>query len=154
MFIETETTPNPASLKFLPGKTVMPTGTREFPSYEAAEASPLAQAIVDTGEVVWRDPRELRGEQPVFGGDWAPVVQEGCICSCGQLCPTKNAWNAHRWRLHADAEFKPAFFQQFNQLVRVQVRDGVQRAIPDEQVLTRSARQVVDRMIVEQGLRS
>lgn len=52
MFIETETTPNPASLKFLPGRTVMQTGTREFSSPEAAEASPLAQAIFDTGEVV------------------------------------------------------------------------------------------------------
>jgi Fe-S cluster biogenesis protein NfuA len=52
MFIETETTPNPASLKFMPGRTVMPSGTREFPSPEAAEASPLAQAIFDTGEVV------------------------------------------------------------------------------------------------------
>ena len=52
MFIETETTPNPSSLKFLPGRTVMPSGTREFSSPEAAEASPLAQAIFDTGEVV------------------------------------------------------------------------------------------------------
>lgn len=52
MFIETETTPNPASLKFLPGRTVMPSGTREFTSPEAAEASPLAEAIFDTGEVV------------------------------------------------------------------------------------------------------
>lgn len=52
MFIETETTPNPASLKFLPGQPVMATGTREFASPEAAEASPLAQAIFDTGEVV------------------------------------------------------------------------------------------------------
>ena len=52
MFIETETTPNPASLKFLPGRTVMPSGTRELASPEAAEASPLAQAIFDTGEVV------------------------------------------------------------------------------------------------------
>ena len=52
MFIETETTPNPASLKFLPGRAVMPSGTREFASYEAAEASPLAEAIFDTGEVV------------------------------------------------------------------------------------------------------
>lgn len=51
MFIETETTPNPASLKFLPGREVMSAGTREFASPEAAEASPLAQAIFDTGEV-------------------------------------------------------------------------------------------------------
>lgn len=52
MFIETETTPNPAALKFLPGQTVMDAGTREFATPEAAEASPLAQAIFDTGEVV------------------------------------------------------------------------------------------------------
>jgi len=52
MFIETETTPNPSSLKFLPGRPVMSSGTRELPSPEAAEVSPLAQAIFDTGEVV------------------------------------------------------------------------------------------------------
>ena len=52
MFIETETTPNPATLKFLPGEQVMPAGTREFASPEAAEASPLAQALFDIGEVV------------------------------------------------------------------------------------------------------
>lgn len=53
MLIETETTPNPASLKFLPGRAVMGagSGTREFASPEAAEASPLARALFDTGEV-------------------------------------------------------------------------------------------------------
>lgn len=52
MLIETETTPNPASLKFLPGRAVMGSaGTREFASPEAAEASPLAQALFETGEV-------------------------------------------------------------------------------------------------------
>lgn len=51
MFIETETTPNPATLKFLPGRAVMPAGTRDFATPEDAEASPLAQALFDTGEV-------------------------------------------------------------------------------------------------------
>lgn len=51
MFIETETTPNPATLKFLPGQQVMPSGTRDFASPEEAEASPLAQALFDSGEV-------------------------------------------------------------------------------------------------------
>lgn len=52
MLIETEATPNPASLKFLPGRAVMgASGTREFASPEAAGASPLAQALFDTGEV-------------------------------------------------------------------------------------------------------
>lgn len=51
MFIETETTPNPATLKFLPGRQIMASGTREFTAPEEAEASPLAQALFDTGEV-------------------------------------------------------------------------------------------------------
>lgn len=51
MFIETETTPNPATLKFLPGRVVSSAGTREFADPESAAASPLAQALFDTGEV-------------------------------------------------------------------------------------------------------
>lgn len=51
MFIETETTPNPATLKFLPGQEVLRGDTRDFSSVEDAESSPLAQALFDTGEV-------------------------------------------------------------------------------------------------------
>ena len=45
MFIETEGTPNPATLKFLPGREVMKQGTADFASAEAAERSPLASAL-------------------------------------------------------------------------------------------------------------
>ena len=45
MFIQTESTPNPATLKFLPGQTVLDTGTADFPAVEAAEASPLARRL-------------------------------------------------------------------------------------------------------------
>ncbi len=45
MFIQTESTPNPATLKFLPGQTVLDTGTADFPSAEGAEVSPLAERI-------------------------------------------------------------------------------------------------------------
>ncbi len=51
MFIETETTPNPATLKFLPGEVVMATGTREFTSDEQAAVSPLAQGLFALGDV-------------------------------------------------------------------------------------------------------
>jgi len=51
MFIETETTPNPATLKFLPGQEVMASGTREFTSDEEAAASPLAEALFTLGDV-------------------------------------------------------------------------------------------------------
>lgn len=45
MFIQTESTPNPATLKFLPGQVVMDMGTADFPSAEAATSSPLAQRV-------------------------------------------------------------------------------------------------------------
>lgn len=45
MFIQTESTPNPATLKFLPGMTVLELGTADFPSAEAAQKSPLARRI-------------------------------------------------------------------------------------------------------------
>lgn len=51
MFIETETTPNPATLKFLPGQEVMPAGTRDFRDEEDAAASPLAEALFSLGDV-------------------------------------------------------------------------------------------------------
>ncbi|MDG2002879.1 MAG: NifU family protein [Novosphingobium sp.] len=51
MYIETETTPNPATLKFLPGQQVMSAGTREFTSPEEAEVSPLAEALFGMGDV-------------------------------------------------------------------------------------------------------
>jgi Fe-S cluster biogenesis protein NfuA len=45
MFIQTESTPNPATLKFLPGQTVLEMGTADFPSAVGAEVSPLAARI-------------------------------------------------------------------------------------------------------------
>ena len=51
MFIQTEPTPTPAPLKFLPGQTVMPTGTADFPNKEASAPSPLATRIFDVSGV-------------------------------------------------------------------------------------------------------
>jgi Fe-S cluster biogenesis protein NfuA len=45
MFIQTEATPNPEVLKFLPGRAVLGEGTREFRSADEAVVSPLAEAI-------------------------------------------------------------------------------------------------------------
>ena len=46
MFIETEGTPNPATLKFLPGRDVMGTGTADFAGPDLAARSPLAYRVV------------------------------------------------------------------------------------------------------------
>ena len=51
MLIETEATPNPATLKFLPGQAVMDAGTRDFATPEEAEASPLAATLFGIGDV-------------------------------------------------------------------------------------------------------
>lgn len=45
MFIQTEATPNPATLKFLPGRVVMPEGTFDLPDATGAERSPLAARL-------------------------------------------------------------------------------------------------------------
>lgn len=64
MLIQTETTPNPSTLKFLPGQRVMDSGTRDFASAEEAEASPLAEALFSLGEV----------EGVFFGRDFISVT--------------------------------------------------------------------------------
>jgi Fe-S cluster biogenesis protein NfuA len=51
MFIQTESTPNPATLKFLPGQTVMRAGTADFPSAQMALPSPLARRIFENDGV-------------------------------------------------------------------------------------------------------
>ncbi|MDB5597591.1 MAG: iron transporter [Hyphomicrobiales bacterium] len=45
MFIQTEATPNPATLKFLPGREVLPSGTLEMGDIASASKSPLAGAL-------------------------------------------------------------------------------------------------------------
>ena len=64
MLIQTETTPNPATLKFLPGQRVMEAGTRDFATPEEAEASPLAEALFSLGDV----------EGVFFGRDFISVT--------------------------------------------------------------------------------
>lgn len=69
MFIETESTPNPATLKFLPGRTVLGSATADFASAAAAERSPLAAALF-----------ELPGVARVFlGADFVTVTKTDAI---------------------------------------------------------------------------
>ncbi|MFO0293856.1 MAG: NifU family protein [Rhodospirillales bacterium] len=65
MFIQTEATPNPATLKFLPGRVVMPAGTADFPSAETAARSPLAVALFAVAGV----------EGVFFGADFVTVTK-------------------------------------------------------------------------------
>lgn len=67
MFIQTEQTPNPATLKFLPGREVMPAGTADFPSVEAAKRSPLAERLFGIDGVAG----------VFFGSDFITVTKAG-----------------------------------------------------------------------------
>ena len=65
MFIETEGTPNPATLKFLPGRDVMGAGTADFATADSAGRSPLAHSLF-----------QLPGVSRVFlGGDFITVTK-------------------------------------------------------------------------------
>jgi Fe-S cluster biogenesis protein NfuA len=66
MFIQTEATPNPATLKFIPGRTVLDAGTMEFANREAAARSPLAEKLF-----------EVPGVTGVFyGSDFVTVTKD------------------------------------------------------------------------------
>jgi NFU1 iron-sulfur cluster scaffold homolog, mitochondrial len=65
MFIQTEQTPNPNTLKFLPGRDVLGKGARDFPSVEAGEASPLAKDIFAVDGVL----------RVYFGADFITVTK-------------------------------------------------------------------------------
>ena len=69
MFIQTESTPNPATLKFLPGETVMEQGTADFPDLDSANSSPLAKRLF-----------ALNGVTGVFlGNDFVTVTKQDSI---------------------------------------------------------------------------
>ncbi len=51
MFIQTEATPNPATLKFLPGRTVLSEGTKDFRNADNTDQSPLATRLFQIGGV-------------------------------------------------------------------------------------------------------
>lgn len=69
MFIQTENTPNPATVKFLPGLKVMASGVAEFENEQEAKRSPLAERIF-----------EVAGVRSVFFGyDFVSVTKDDTV---------------------------------------------------------------------------
>ncbi len=69
MFIQTESTPNPLTLKFIPGVTVMEDGTAFYTNKDAASHSPLALALFD-----------VNGVNAVFlGGDFVTITRAEAV---------------------------------------------------------------------------
>jgi len=69
MFIQTQDTPNPATLKFIPGVPVMDSGTADYPAADSAANSPLARRLF-----------QIDGIKGVFlGGDFVAVTKEDSL---------------------------------------------------------------------------
>jgi Fe-S cluster biogenesis protein NfuA len=127
MFIQTESTPNPATLKFLPGQTVLPAGTADFPNADAASQSPLAQSVfgVDgvTGVFLGHDFVTVTKAESV---DWAHVKPAilGAIMEhfqSGRPAITGEAAEEHATHDGPDSEI----VGQIKQLLDTRVRPAV-----------------------------
>src|SRR6266850_6720 len=109
MFIQTEPTPNPATLKFLPGRTVLPEGTLEMRDKAEAQQSPLAQRLFEIEGVggvffgsdfiaITKTDGEWQQLKPALLGaimehfmSGAPIVNEGDAASVDEFFDPKDA---------------------------------------------------------------
>ncbi|NKB42991.1 MAG: NifU family protein [Alphaproteobacteria bacterium] len=131
MFIQTEPTPNPATLKFLPGRPVMDSGVADFTTAEDAQQSPLARRLF-----------ELDGVTGVFFGtdfvtvtktddmDWQvikPLVL-GAIMdhyTSGQPLMLDGAGSTDESDTFADDDADPDVIDQIKELIETRVRPAV-----------------------------
>src|SRR5690242_5106047 len=134
MLIRTEHTPNPATRKFLPGQTVMEGGTRDFADADSAVASPLAQALFDSGMVegvfYGRDFISVTAAPGVSWTDLDPLVVETLLdhfVSGAPLFAPGSAAGIHVADEH-DVEEDPAdadIIDQIKELIETRVRPAV-----------------------------
>ena len=134
MLIRTEQTPNPATRKFLPGQTVMEAGTRDFADATAALASPLANALFDSGLVegvfFGRDFISVTAAPAVSWTDLEPLVVETLLdhfVSGALLFAPGTAAGIH---IAADADFNERpedaeIIDQIKELIETRVRPAV-----------------------------
>jgi Fe-S cluster biogenesis protein NfuA len=134
MLIQTETTPNPATLKFLPGQSVMASGTRDFATPEEAEASPLAEALFSLGDVVGvffgSDFVAVTAAPTVEWSDLKPQVLAVLLDHFSSGAPLFKAGSAAAIAVDADQDFgdDPAdadVVAQIRELIETRVRPAV-----------------------------
>jgi len=134
MQIRTEQTPNPATRKFLPGETVMESGTRDFPDADSALASPLASALFDSGLVegvfYGRDFISVTAAPAVSWSDLDPVVIETLLDHYLSGAPLFAPGTAAGIDVAADDDFEedPAdsdIIEQIKELIETRVRPAV-----------------------------
>ena len=133
MLIQTEPTPNPSTLKFMPGGQVMDSGTRDFASYEEAEASPLAAALFSTGDVegvfFGRDFISVTAAPGVEWRELKPQVLEVLLDHFASGAPLFNPGSAAGIHIAAEQiEDDPAdaeIVAQIRELIETRVRPAV-----------------------------
>jgi hypothetical protein len=134
MFIQTETTPNPATLKFLPGKVVMPEGTADFrDAATAGNTSPLAAKLFAVPGVtgvffgydfitVTKDDGEWQHLKPAILGTIMEHFMSGASAMAGNA-------NADAAAAHGDEEFfdeaDTEIVETIKELIETRVRPAV-----------------------------
>ena len=133
MLIRTEQTPNPATLKFMPGEDLMTAGTRDFPDAESAQASPLASALFDSGLVegvfFGRDFISVTAAPGISWTDLEPLVLETLLDHFVTGAPLFAPGTAAAIHIaEADFEEDPAdaeIIDQIKELIETRVRPAV-----------------------------
>ena len=132
MLIRTEHTPNPSTRKFLPGQSVMDSGTRDLPDTQSAQASPLAESLFATGMVegvfYGRDFVSVTAAPGVSWTDLEPVVIEALLDHFVTGAPLFKAGSAAGIRVDPDFEEDPEdaeIIDQIKELIETRVRPAV-----------------------------
>jgi len=133
MLVRTEQTPNPATRKFLPGQSVMDAGTRDFADAENAVASPLANALFDSGLVegvfYGRDFLSVTAAPGVSWSDLEPLVLETLLDHFVSDTPLFSPGNAAAIQVEDDDfEENPEdadIIDQIKELIETRVRPAV-----------------------------
>ncbi len=134
MLIRTEQTPNPSTCKFLPDQLVMNAGTRDFADAASAAASPLAQALFDSGMVegvfYGRDFVSVTAAPGVSWTDLEPLVVETLLDHFVSEAPLFAPGSAGGIHVASEADFDedPAdadIIDQIKELIETRVRPAV-----------------------------
>lgn len=134
MLIRTEQTPNPTTRKFLPGQSVMDSGTRDFPDPESAQVSPLARALFDSGLVegvfYGREFVSVTAAPGVSWSDLEPLVLETLLDHFVSGAPLFVAGSAADIHVADDSDFEENpedvdIIEQIKELLETRVRPAV-----------------------------
>ena len=144
MFIQTEATPNPATLKFLPGKVVLEDGTMDFRSSKEADASPLAEKLftiegvegvffgfdfvsVTKGEADWQHikPAILGAIMEHFMSGASIIKQTESTASVGEDFDEEDAETVATIKELLETRVRPAVAQDGGDITFHGFRDGI-----------------------------